>query len=242
MDLALIASAFLLGLAGIPHCAAMCGPSCAAVLGVCGKTRRPQYVAPAFHLARLGAYATAGGLAATGVGAVVGLGTALPVLQPAWALVHAAALVFGIWMTWTGRQPAWMTLVSSRRMVTVLQPQAVSGAVSSRHRVSGPLPAAASGLAWVFLPCGLLQSALVVAALANTAWGGSLAMASFALASAAGLQVLPWWAAHGARRTVGWQRAAVPWAVRAAGLLLALASGWALTRDIWRPVWEYCVG
>ncbi len=240
MDLVLIASAFLLGLAGIPHCAAMCGPACAAALGVCGQARRSQYVAPAFHLARVVAYAVAGGLAAMGVGAVGGLGVAVPVLRPVWALAHAAALVLGVWMAWTARQPAWMTLAGSRRVVMALRPQATPGAPSGWQRVSGPAPAAASGLAWVFWPCGLLQSALVVASLSNTTWGGSLAMASFALASAAGLQVLPWWALHGARVSASRRQTAAAWAVRGAGLMLALASGWALTRDIWRPVWNYC--
>jgi hypothetical protein len=240
MDLVLIASAFLLGLAGIPHCAAMCGPACAAVQGVCGQARQPQYVAPAFHLARVGAYAVAGGLAAMGVGAVGGLSAAAPVLRPLWALAHAAALVLGVWMAWTARQPAWMTLAGSRRMVSALRPQATPGTSSGWQRVAGPVPAAASGLAWVFWPCGLLQSALVVAALANTAWGGSLAMASFALASATGLQALPWWAVHGPRGSTRLQQAAAVWAVRGSGLLLALASGWALTRDIWRPLWDYC--
>jgi sulfite exporter TauE/SafE len=95
----------------------------------------------------------------------------------------------------------------------------------------------------VFWPCGLLQSALVVAGLANSAWGGALAMAAFALASAWGLQLLPWWVGRVSRPgSAAWQRRAMPWAVRASGLLLALASAWALGRDIWRPAWDYCFG
>lgn len=244
MDLALITSAFLLGLAGIPHCAAMCGPACAAVLGACGQGARPRAAAPAFHMARIGGYAAAGGLAAAGVGTVGSLAAAVPVLRPAWALLHAAALVLGVWMAWTGRQPAWMTLAGSRRLALALWPQAVGGGASASgwQRISGPAPAAGSGLAWVFWPCGLLQSALVVAGLANTAWGGALAMAAFALASASGLQLLPWWAGQGGPRPAAWRQRALPWAVRAAGLLLALASAWALGRDVWRPVWDYCVG
>ena len=32
------------------------------------------------------------------------------------------------------------------------------------------------------------------------------------------------------------------WAVRLAGLMLAAASGWALTHGVWATVWAYCVG
>lgn len=244
MDLALVTSAFLLGLAGIPHCAAMCGPACAAVLAGCGQSGRSQGAAPAFHLARIGAYAGAGGLAAAGVGAVGALAATAPVLRPLWVLLHAAALVLGAWMAWTGRQPAWMTLAGSRRLALALGPQA-SGALavaSGWQRISGPVPAAASGLAWVFWPCGLLHSALVVAGLANTPWGGALAMAAFALASAAGLQLLPWWSGRAGTGSAAWRETVMPWAVRAAGLLLAAASAWALGRDVWRPVWNYCFG
>ena len=243
MDLALVTSAFLLGLAGIPHCAAMCGPACAAVLGACGQGSRPQAVAPAFHLARLGGYAAGGGLAAAGVGAMGGLAATVPVLRPAWAMLHAAALVLGVWMAWAGRQPAWMTLAGNRRLALALRPQTAGATASGWQRISGPAPAAGSGLAWVFWPCGLLQSALVVAGLANTALGGALAMAAFALASASGLQLLPWWVGRvNGPGSAAWRQRAMPWAVRVAGLLLASASAWALGRDVWRPVWDYCFG
>ena len=242
MEFALVMSAFLMGVAGIPHCAAMCGPACAAVLGVCGRGEARQSVAPTFHAARIGAYAGAGGLAAAGVGAMGGLAAAVPVLRPAWALLHAAALVLGVWMAWTGRQPAWMTLAGSRHWALALRPRAAGAGAgaSGWQRISGPVPAASSGLAWVFWPCGLLQSALVVAGLANTAWGGSLVMATFAFASAAGLHALPWWARRTGPRASEWRQRWLPWAVRAAGLLLAVASAWALTRDLWQPLWNYC--
>ena len=52
---------------------------------------------------------------------------------------------------------------------------------------AAPARSAGLGLAWVAWPCGLLQSALRVAALANTPASGALVMAGFAGASAAGL-------------------------------------------------------
>ena len=57
MDQALILSAVLMGLAGTPHCLAMCGAACAAASG--GQASRLG----AFHLGRLVAYAAAGAVA-----------------------------------------------------------------------------------------------------------------------------------------------------------------------------------
>lgn len=245
MEFTLALSAFLLGIAGIPHCAAMCGASCAAVLGASGGGRCAGAGAASwcFHLARLAGYAAAGGVAAAGVATLAWAGGAWPVLRPAWTLLHAAALALGVWMAWAGRQPAWMTLVGHRRLAVAAAgagatPRAGSG---GWQRMAGPAPAAVAGLAWVAWPCGLLQSALVVAGLANSPWGGALVMMSFGLASAAGLQFVPWWVNRRSRRDTA-SGAMSAWTARAAGLLLALGSAWALGHDVWQPVLDYCFG
>ena len=104
MDPALIASAALLGLAGAPHCTAMCGAPCAAAIG------RQGGWAPtaAFHLARVASYAVAGAVVASAVGALALLSQLSPALRPLWTMVHALVLALGLWLLWTGRQPAWM--------------------------------------------------------------------------------------------------------------------------------------
>ena len=65
--------------------------------------------------------------------------------------------------------------------------------------VAATARSAGLGLAWVAWPCGLLQSALLVAALANMPASGALVMAGFAGASAAGLLLGPalWWRLSG---------------------------------------------
>jgi sulfite exporter TauE/SafE len=93
-------------------------------------------------------------------------------------------------------------------------------------------------VAW---PCGLLQSALVVAALANTAWGGAAAMAGFAVASAAGLSLAPWAFARLASGGGAGALQGSAWAVRIAGAALAAASAWALGHDLVRRVVAYCL-
>jgi sulfite exporter TauE/SafE len=237
MDLALALSAFMLGLAGTPHCAAMCGASCAAVLSGCSggaaNTRATSAPALGFHLARVASYAVAGGLAAAGVGVLSMAGTAAPLMRPVWALLHMAALALGMWLLWSGRQPAFMTRIGRTRAIpTPVTPTAAAG----WQPMVGPLSATAAGAAWVAWPCGLLQSALVVAALANTPQGGAAAMAAFAVASAAGLQLAPWLKT----RLAGHSGFSASLAVRVAGLALALGSGWALGHDLWVRIADYC--
>lgn len=85
------------------------------------------------------------------------------------------------------------------------------------------------------LPCGLLQSALLIAALANTPLQGALAMGSFAVASSLGL----WLPGALAARAPG--RASVNvLMLRLAGATLAAASAWALTHDLWLRWVAWC--
>ena len=106
MDLALLASALLLGLAGVPHCTAMCAAPCAAVTAGPRQGRRLRWAA--FHGMRVLAYAAAGAVAASSVGVLGVLADWTPLLQPLWTLVHAAAFALGLWLLWRGRQPAWL--------------------------------------------------------------------------------------------------------------------------------------
>lgn len=228
MDAALIASAALLGVAGTPHCAAMCGAACAAV------TRPGQGAGQiAFHLARVGGYALTGAVAAASVGTLAELGRWSPAFKPLWTLLHLAALALGVWLLVKGRQPQWLErLGASGRHVA---PQA-----GSWQRMRGPGTAAVAGGLWFAWPCGLLQSALVIAALTDSPAAGAAAMGAFGAASALGLAVGPWiWLRFGGG---GAAAAASPIAVRAAGALLLAASGWALGHGLWAQVYAYCFG
>ncbi len=224
MDAALYASALALGLAGTPHCAAMCGAPCAAVTARSGW--RGQLV---FHLLRAFGYAVAGALAAASVNSLGALAGLSPAFKPLWTLVHAAALALGLWLAVAGRQPAWLERIGR-------QPQAATAGGWAVMR--GPGRPAAAGLLWVAWPCGLLQSALLVAALADGPWGGAGVMGAFALTSAIGLGAAPWvWRRLGAVQPAGWPATA---GVRLAGLMLVLASGWVLTHGMWAQIAAYC--
>lgn len=227
MDTALILGAGLMGLAGTPHCAAMCGAPCAAVTQRCGSQARHGLLA-GFTLGRLLSYAAGGAVVAASVGAVNVLGSMAPVLRPLWTLLHLAVLGLGLWLLFTGRQPAWWARMGTAPVMAAAPP-------AGWQRVAAPLRAGAAGGMLLALPCGLLQSALLIAALANTPLQGALAMGSFAVASSLGL----WLPGALAARAPGGASVNVLM-LRLAGATLAAASAWALTHDLWLRWVAWC--
>ena len=218
MDSALVASALLMGLAGGPHCAAMCGAACSAVAG----SARPASASLlALHGGRLIGYAAGGAIAAAGVASLGSFETAAPLLRPLWSMVHVAAIALGVWLLWTARAPGWLSQV---------KPRLASIASERPIRFMRTLPrsagAALGGACWVAIPCGLLQSALLVAALASTPAAGAATMAAFAAGSTLVLVF-----AQGLWSGLGGLRPGAPLAalsVRLAGALLAGSSLFAL--------------
>jgi sulfite exporter TauE/SafE len=185
----------------------------------------------AFQVARIAGYAAGGAFAASSVAALAAWSQFTPALRPLWTLLNAAALVLGAWLLWRGRQPAWLSRLG--RVPTAVVPQRAGWQV-----VRMPLRAASAGAAWVAWPCGLLQSALVLAALSSSAAGGAVTMAVFGLASAPGLLAAPWLA----RMLLSTRGTLVRevWAARAAGLMLLSASAWALGHQLGPQVAAYC--
>lgn len=229
MDTLLLASACGLGLAGLPHCAAMCAAPCAAVCG--GAPQGLVARSLVFQLARMASYGTAGALAAASVGALASLSQWSPAVRPLWALFHAAVLSLGLWFVWQGRQPDWMG-----RLAPGSAPRAVTG--MGWQALRGPLRSAGAGAAWVVWPCGLLQSALLMASLANTPMGGAVVMLGFALSSSAGLLAGPWlWAQIRRGRLAGLSEAGL---IRASGVLLVAGSGFALINGVWHQLAAFC--
>lgn len=228
MDLALAGSALLMGLAGSPHCLAMCGPACT------GLTSGDRSAQLSFHLGRLFSYAMGGALAAASVSLIAQLGQASAVLRPLWVLVHLAALLLGLYLLWQGRQPAWLENIG--RQVSNQATVPVAGLGSGGVSFGRPSRAGLAGLAWLAWPCGLLQSALMVAALASGPAQGAMVMGSFALGSGLGLVLGPLLLQRLFGAGVGGMR----WAVRLAGLGLVAASGFALGHGLWQRVAELC--
>lgn len=179
----LLITAFLMGLGGLPHCAVMCGAPCAAAF--------PRGLPLLALVGRALGYAALGGAAAASAGLVAAWGRELTVLQPFWVMAQFGAVLFGLWLLWKGRVPAWLDrfgidVYHGLRRRFASSPLLADGGQRSRAVVT-----LLAGMVWALMPCGLLYGALMVAVLAPTAWGGALVMLSFAVASSAGVWFAP---------------------------------------------------
>ena len=134
-------------------------------------------------------------------------------------------LAWGLTLWALARQPQWVSN-AGRTVWSRIRPWAGSrGGVFT------------AGALWAFMPCGLLYSALLVASLSGGPAEGALAMALFALGSAASLAVLP--KLLDKLRGTG-DRLKHDWGTRASGLLLTAAAGWALWSDLAHRIAVWC--
>lgn len=223
MSTTLAATALLMGLAGGPHCAAMCGAACAGVSRIGrGSARRSMWT---FQAGRLAGYALAGGVAATAVQGFAWLSTSTTMLRPAWTLFHLAVLAWGLTLLALARQPAWAQQAGLAAWARVRPLVQRSGGVFG------------AGALWTFMPCGLLYSALLVASLSGGAWQGALSMALFAMGSSLGLVAGPGLLAR--IRSAG-NRLRGDWGTRVAGGLIAATAVFALWMDLAERVAQWC--
>ena len=181
MLISLLTTAFLMGLAGVPHCAAMCATPCAMAV--------PQGLPFRALLGRSLGYAFLGGVAAGATAVLSNWSRTSAVLQPFWVMLLAASALLGLWMLWRGEVPQ------------ALQSQGLAGYRRVQQWVAGHEHVASVrwlaklfpfllGAAWAALPCGLLYGAVTIAALAPTAPQGALVMLAFSLP---GAWALWWW-------------------------------------------------
>lgn len=247
MSTTLAATALLMGLAGGPHCVAMCGAACAgitrggagaaagaagdsggvAVIDVLGVGRRGSVSLSAwnFQFGRLAGYSAAGAVAATAVESLAWLSAQTAASRPLWSLFHLAVLAWALMLVTRAQQPAWVS-AAGRAAWQRIRPLA-----ATRGGVVG------AGALWAFMPCGLLYSALLVASLAGDALQGALSMALFAVGSSIWLLAAP--------RLLtlvrgGGNRLRQDWGTRAAGALLALSALWALWHDLAHRIAVWC--
>lgn len=178
----LLISALLMGVAGGPHCLAMCGTACMGVSRWPGQSAaRSLWL---FQTGRVIGYASLGALAALSMHTLGWLAEETKVFHPLWSMLHIAAVLWGLWLMWRAEQPLWVNRTAQRVW------QAMSGRTHSvATQVLGPLWL---GLVWALLPCGLLYSALLVAMFTASALQGALVMAMFALGGGLMLTVFPW--------------------------------------------------
>ncbi|HTN48990.1 MAG TPA: sulfite exporter TauE/SafE family protein [Burkholderiaceae bacterium] len=167
-------AAFMLALLGGLHCAGMCGGFVGAL-----QLHRPRDVpatrlAAGYHTGRITSYTLAGAL----VGALGGALYAVDLLPVQLVLLVVGSLMlFGIGASLFGRA-AWLKR---------LEPMGLG-----LWRLVGPLArrtypprsgrqALLAGLAWGWIPCGMVYAALPLALLAGGPWQGALVMLAFGL-------------------------------------------------------------
>ncbi|AVQ85684.1 MULTISPECIES: sulfite exporter TauE/SafE family protein [unclassified Variovorax] len=233
MQGALAGAAFVMGLAGGPHCVAMCGAASSAVIRIVPLASTAQhgamatFAAPgAFQLGRFASYAAAGAVAAASVDSLALASTQVAALRPLWVLLHVFVFAWGAMLAATGRQPLWAQRIG-RSLETRLR----------SHAGGTWLGVLATGLLWVALPCGLLYSALMLAGMANGALEGAALMALFAAGSGISLLVGPWlWQ----RLRLAGGRTRQAWGARLAGVLLAAVAVQALWSDLVRQIEAWC--
>jgi sulfite exporter TauE/SafE len=221
---ALLATAFLVGLAGGVHCMAMCGGIVTALgmrppqgLPSAGTVEPGRFLSLgalprqlAYSLGRVTTYTCVGAVAGAAGGLGLRASGVLPVQVILLVLANALIIFLGLHLAGLGN----LVLVFER-----------AGAVAWRgvKRVGARLAPAdtslgrvAVGLTWGMLPCGLVYSVLATALVAGSAARGAMVMAAFGLGTlpnllAAGL------AAETLRRIVRGPRAR-----RVAGLAIVL--------------------
>lgn len=227
MGLTLAATALLMGLAGGPHCVAMCGAACAGI----GRTQAGQSTRAigVFQAGRLVGYSALGALAAASMQGLGWLSVHSAAMRPIWTLFHAAAAMLGFMLLWKARQPVW--LEKSARTVW----RGVRSVTGQLKGGAALAPIGLLGVLWALLPCGLLYSALLVSAMTTSAAQGAGVMALFALGSSVSLMGAPWLWLRLRGQDSG------QWAIRIAGLSLLVSSAWALWMGLVHNTAPWCV-
>jgi sulfite exporter TauE/SafE len=192
-----LATAFMAGLLGSTHCLSMCGGIATALGATRASATRLGYPL-LYQCGRLASYAAAGGLAgAIGLAAGAGLAVARwgEVLRLATALI---VVLIGL----------DLALGTSARVRLLRLPERAGArlwrrlapAVTRRLPMAGPARAFTLGLLWGWLPCGLVYSVLLAAAVAGGAAGGSAVMLAFGVGTLPSMLALSYAGAHiGAR-------------------------------------------
>ncbi|MGS5087514.1 sulfite exporter TauE/SafE family protein [Hydrogenophaga sp. A37] len=215
-------TALFMGLAGGPHCVAMCGAACAGISRAAGE--HSTQALWSFQVSRMLGYALFGAFAAGSVQGLAWLGTNTAVIRPVWTMFHVAALFLGAVLIWQARQPAWLEGLGQS---VWRKARPVLGQLGNKAPV-------VLGVAWALMPCGLLYSALLVASLSANAMEGALIMALFSAGTSISLTAGPWLLL----RLRGGRSGA--WGIRLAGMALAATSGWALWMGITNPTGLWC--
>ncbi|HXC50846.1 MAG TPA: sulfite exporter TauE/SafE family protein [Candidatus Limnocylindrales bacterium] len=206
-----------MGFLGSSHCIAMCGGLAAALPSATGNSARGRNVqrTACYNAGRIASYAVAGAIAGGAGAAFAGLGGASGVLVlrgVSALLIIAVGLYVAGWSNAVVRIERlgggiWRTIAPHAR----------------RARESDSLVASTLfGAMWGWLPCGLVYSALVVAASSGSSASGAMTMAGFGLGTLPAMTLIGVAAGRGVRLLRGTR------ARQFAGALVIVFGAWTL--------------
>ncbi len=220
METPLAVTTLLMGLAGGPHCIAMCGAACGGM-----QTSNSSLAIAKFHSGRVVGYAILGAIAAASVSTLAWFSDQTAVLHPLWTFFHGLVLAWGLMLLIFARQPAWADRLGRQLWVHVRQLSQISGGGFS------------TGILWALMPCGLLYSALLVASLNANPLQGAFSMATFALGTSVSLMIGPWFwfRLKNGSKWIGERNS-----MRLAGLLLTAVAAWAIWMDLMHQTKVWC--
>lgn len=182
LNLSLVLTAALAGLAGGSHCIGMCG-------GIATMLSRPSNLNSArvipivsarqvvwldilqLHLGRLFTYAMAGALAGS-------LGAAGLLLKPVLPIQSILFFIGNISLIYLGFRCLGYQSALLARVGQYLNFHSFSLRISSLRLPNLPF---ARGVLWGFFPCGLVYGVLPIALISGTPWSGGLLMFCFGL-------------------------------------------------------------
>ncbi|SDK35579.1 hypothetical protein SAMN05192566_1034 [Methylophilus rhizosphaerae] len=219
----LLLTAFVMGLAGGPHCIAMCGAACGAMQTSSHIQSIPiriiHTVPWSFYLGRMLGYGMLGALAAQSLRGLAWLSDQSHVFQPLWTFSHTLIFAWGCLLLLTGRQPQWAVQRAQQVWAWIKQ--------RTQHAKLGFL---FTGMVWALLPCGLLYSAVMLASLQSQWLQGALVMMAFATGSATILAMAPIVWRSGQQKLPAWMREST--GMRISGAMLVSLSLVALWMDV----------
>jgi sulfite exporter TauE/SafE len=207
-----LAGAATLGLAGSVHCLGMCG-GIAAAAGTRAQAGGTAFAAITFNAGRVGSYVLLG----AAVGALVGAAVAQVPVRP---FAIALRVLAGLLMAGMG-----LSLLTGRDLLSL---ERIGGRAWNRIRpLAGramalpvPLRFAGLGLLWGFLPCGLVYSALALAAATGSGALGAATMLAFGAGTLPAMLAVTLAGAAFMRSFSGMRTR------RVAGMLMIVFAGW----------------
>lgn len=188
-----MAAAFVAGLTGGLHCAAMCGGVACLLQAQSRDPRRAMAqwrCVLAYNSGRILSYTLAGMLAGAAGGAGLMLRGSLPVQQ---VLLLAAGLTLCLMALYLAGVAAWMRGLETAGAVLWRR---VAPLTRRLLPADNAIKAYALGVLWGWLPCGMVYAALLLALSTGDAAAGAMVMLSFGLGTLPNMLLISGFAAR----------------------------------------------